>query len=271
MPVGAPRSKKFQIGTAELRVGPMSAALKLLQTHSVGLVDSVTVTVAQESVDLEGGFPKQLIDSAIVRQTAEISGVLREYSRRNLRMMLGEGVGASVTADVSSTVATNASAAATSVILATAGATGMAAGDLLVSYKVGAPENVQVLRILSIAVDTLTLDTDTPLLFDLVVGDPVFLARPVAIGAVSQTNYMAVSVVQKENSTGRPIVWNFWKASISGNLDYASNSEDFASSTATLKALQPSAEEYGIGGALAHLADIIPSHPTGLLANGGGS
>jgi len=271
MPVGAPRSKKFLIGTAELRVGQMSSALKLLQTHSVGLVDNVNVTVSQESVDLEGGFPKQLIDSAIVRQTSEISATLREYSRRNLRMMLGEGVSGTTVTDISSTVNTTAAAAATSVTLATGGATGMVAGDLLVSYKLGAPENVQIVRILSIAVDVLTLDADTPLLFEVVSGDPVFLARPVAIGAVSQTNYMAVSVLQKENSTGRPIVWNFWKASISGNLDYASNAEDFASSTVTLKALQPAAEEYGVGGALAHLADIIPTHPTGMLATGGGS
>lgn len=271
MPVGAPRSKKFQIGTAELRVGPMTAALKLLPAHSVGLVDSTTVTVAQESVDLEGGFPKQLVDSAIVKQTSEVSAVLREYSRRNLRMMLGEGVSASSVTDVSSTIATLSTAPSTTMVLATGGGTGMSPGDLIVSYKVNRPEDVQILRIQSITTDTLTLDTDTPTLFDLAVGDPVFLARPVAIGAVTQTNYMSMMVLQKENSTGRPLTWNFWKASISGNLDYASNSSDFASSTATLKALQPSAEEYGVGGPLAHLADIIPLNPTGLLAQGGGS
>lgn len=268
MSLGAPVSNKFQIGTAELRVGAMTSAMRLLQTHSVGLVDSVSVTIGQESVDLEGGFPKQLVDSAIVRQTAEVSAVLREYSRRNLKVAIGDGV-TTATTDVASTVGATATAPATAVTLETGGAAGMTVGDLIVSYKTGAPETVQVLRIASITTDTLTLDTTTPLLFDLATGDPVYVASQVAIGAVSQTNYMAAMVVQKENSTGRPLVWNFWKASISGNLEYASNADDFASTTLTLKCLQPAASEYGTGAALEHLAAIIPAHPTGFLALGG--
>jgi hypothetical protein len=266
MSLGSPVSNKFQIGTAELRIGPLTSAMKLLQAHSVGLVDSVSVTIGQESVDLEGGFPKQLMDSAIVRQTAEVSAVLREYSRRNLKVALGDGVATAAT-DVATTVGTAASTAATSLIVASG--TGVSASDLIVAYKPNAPENVQILRVQSISTNTLTLDTSTPLLFDLSIGDPVFVAKQVAIGAVSQTNYMAASVVQKENSSGRPLVWNFWKASISGNLEYATNADDFASTTLTLKCLQPAAAEFGIGANLAHLSNIIPAHPTGFLALGG--
>lgn len=266
MSLGSPVTNKFQIGTAELRVGPMTSAMKLLQTHSVGLVDSCSVTIGQESVDLEGGFPKQLMDSAVVRQTAEVSTVLREYSRRNLKIAIGDGVTTAV-ADVATTVGTAASAAATSLILVSG--TNISGSDLVVAYKLGAPENVQILRVASVATNTLTLDTATPLLFDLAVGDPVFVAKQVAIGAVSQTNYMAAAIVQKENSSGRPLVWNFWKASISGNLEYATNASDFASTTMTLKCLQPAAAEYGVGANLAHLSNIIPTHPTGFLALGG--
>lgn len=268
MALGSPITNKFQIGTAELRVGPMTSAMKLLQSHSVGLVDSVTVTIGQESVDLEGGFPKQLMDSAIVRQTAEVSAVLREYSRRNLKVAIGDGVATAV-ADVSTAMAGSAAAAATSVTVTTGTGANLTAGDLLVSYKLNAPENVQILRVQGIATDTVTLDSDTPLLFDVVNGDPVYVAKQVAIGAVAKTNYMAAMVVQKENSTGRPMVWSFWKASISGNLEYATNASDFASTTTTLKCLQPSAAEYGVGQPLAHLADIVPTHPIGFLALGG--
>lgn len=266
MSLGAPVTNKFQIGTAELRVGPMTSAMKLVQANSVGLVDSCSVTIGQESVDLEGGFPKQLMDSAVVRQTAEVSTVLREYSRRNLKMAIGDGVTTAV-ADVATTVGTAASAAATTLIVASA--TGMSASDLVVAYPVGTPETVQIVRVASIATNTLTLDTATPLLFDLAVGAVVFVAKQVAIGAVSQTNYMSASIVQKENSSGRPLVWNFWKASISGNLEYATNASDFASTTMTLKCLQPAASEYGVGANLAHLSNIIPTHPTGFLAIGG--
>lgn len=268
MALGSPVTNKFQIGTAELRVGPLTSAMKLLQTHSVGLVDSVTITVGQESVDLEGTFPKQLMDSAIVRQTVEVSAVLREYSRRNLRIAVGEGVANAVT-DVSTTIASSASAGATAVSVASGQGANFAAGDLVVTYKTGAPENVQILRVQSISTDVLTLDTDTPLLFDVAGSDPIFIAKQVAIGAVSSTKYMAAMVVQKENATGRPIVWNFWKASISGNLEYATNADDFASTTTTLKCLQPAAAEYGVGGSLSHLSDIIPTHPIGFFALGG--
>lgn len=268
MALGSPITNKFQIGTAELRVGPMTSAMKLLQSHSVGLVDSVTVTIGQESVDLEGGFPKQLMDSAIVRQTAEVSAVLREYSRRNLKVAIGDGVATAV-ADVATAMGGSAAAAATSVTVTTGTGSSLTAGDLLVSYKLNAPENVQILRVQGISTDTVTLDSDTPLLFDVVNGDPIYVAKQVAIGAVAKTNYMAAMVVQKENSTGRPMVWSFWKASISGNLEYATNASDFASTTTTLKCLQPSAAEYGVGQPLAHLTDIIPTHPIGFLALGG--
>lgn len=268
MALGSPQSNKFQIGTAELRIGPLTSAMKLLQTHSMGLVDSVSITIGQESVDLEGMFPRQLVDSAIVRQSAEVSAVLREYSRRNLKVAIGEGV-ATASADVATTIASAGTAGATTIAVLAGQGPSFTVGDLVVTYKTAAPENVQILRVQSIATDTLTLDTDTPLLFDIANADPIFIAKQVAIGAVSKTNYMAAMVVQKENSTGRPIVWNFWKASISGNLDYQTNGEDFASTTTVLKCLAPSASEWGVGQPLAHLSDILPTHPIGFFALGG--
>lgn len=268
MALGSPVTNKFQIGTAEFRVGALTSAMKLTQAHSIGLVDSVSMSIAQESVDLEGSFPKQLMDTAIVRQTVEISVVLREYSRRNLKIAIGDGVATAVT-DISTTAASPATAGTTSLSVQTGLGASFTAGDLVVTYKTGAPENVQIMRVQSISTDTLTLDTDTPLIFDVASSDPVFIAKQVALGAVSQTNYMSAMVIQKENSTGRPIVWNFWKAAISGNLDYATNADDFASTTTTFKCLQPAAAEYGVGKPLAHLADIIPSHPIGFFAMGG--
>jgi hypothetical protein len=153
MALGSPQTNKFQIGTAELRVGPLTSAMKLLQTHSMGLVDSVTITIGQESVDLEGMFPKQLIDSAIVRQSAEVSAVLREYSRRNLKIAIGEGV-ATATTDVATTIASPGTAGQTAITVAAAQGANFTVGDLVVTYKTAAPENVQILRVQSIATDT---------------------------------------------------------------------------------------------------------------------
>ena len=75
--LGSPQTTKFSIGTAELRVGVLEKALKLVQGNSVGLIDNATVEVTQESVDLNGGFPKVLVDTAVVSQEATITAGLK--------------------------------------------------------------------------------------------------------------------------------------------------------------------------------------------------
>lgn len=94
MPLGSAKTRQFNLGTSELRVAPLTSAGRLLPAHSVGLVDSTTVNVAQEAARLEGGFPRKLIDTAVISQTASVTAQLREVSRRNLQVLLGQGVSA---------------------------------------------------------------------------------------------------------------------------------------------------------------------------------
>jgi hypothetical protein len=265
MPLGSPVTNKFSIGTAELRIGPMSIANQLLPSHSVGLIDSATLNVEQESVDLEGGFPKKLVDTAIIRQTASVSASLREYSRKNITTMLGNGAGTATT-DIFTTT-TGSTAIGTTVNVTSA--TGIVAGTILTIYNVGKPEEVSIVKVLSVASLVLTLVTLTPTLYIHPAGSPVFASAPVPIGAVSGTNYFSVMLIQKENSTGRPVVWSFWKAAISSGLSLETNAEDFAATDLEIKLLEPAASEYGAGKPLVHLATIIPTHPVGLYAGGG--
>ncbi|MCK5431167.1 MAG: hypothetical protein KAJ03_00410, partial [Gammaproteobacteria bacterium] len=91
--LGSPSTQKYSIGTAEVRLGPQTSAMLLNQaSHSIGVLDSVTVEVAQESVDLLGGFPQTILDTAIINQTASVTATFREYSRRNIRTVLGESL-----------------------------------------------------------------------------------------------------------------------------------------------------------------------------------
>jgi hypothetical protein len=274
--LGSPRTTKFSIGTAELRIGPLASAMKLTQVNSVGLIDNATVEVSQESVDLLGGFPKVLVDTAVVSQESSIVATLREYSRRNLQVMLGEGVVdlASEPADVATTVDTIAVAAA--VLVPVADESDFTDGDIVVIY--GASDStlaeVQILRVAdSGTVGELTMDADTPLLFDVAVGDVVYKANQVAIGAILETNYFACQLLQLERATGRPIGFDFWKGSIGGGMTFATNAEDFASTELNIKLLQPASTEYVDGGtgALEHLALVIPDHPTGMYFGGGDS
>lgn len=266
--LGAPRTQKFNIGTAEVRVGPMSLANKLTEANSVGLIDNVTVEVSQQAVDLEGGFPRVKVDTAVVSQASKVTAALREFSRRNLKIMLGEGVSASNPVDVEAAVQTGAAAGATSVQLASV--TGVTAGDIGVFYPSGSPGKVSVCRITAVnsGTQTLTLDSDTPLLYDVAAGDRFFLGQPVAIGGVAATKYMSVQVIQADRVKGRPTIFNFWKASISSGLNLQMGTAEFASTNLELSILQPAASEYGAGGDLLHLADIIPNHPSGMYIPG---
>jgi hypothetical protein len=230
----------------------------------------VTVEVAQESLDLEGGFPKVAVDTAVIKQTSSLTATLREYSRRNLQLMLGEGVSGSEPADFATTLASDAAAAAVSITLDTGAGASVDEGQLLVLYTVGSPEKISVVRVSAITGDVLTLDDGTPLMHAYTVaGTVVYAAHPVAIGAITQTNYFAVQVLQTERATGRPIGYNFWKAAISSGMNDGSNADDFASTELGLKLLVPAAAEYDTGGDLEHLANIIPTHPTGLYFGGG--
>jgi len=271
--LGSAETTDFVIGCAEVRVGPLDQANLLDQSYSIGLVDDTTFTVTQETVDLEGGCPKTIVDTAIVSQTATVTATAREYSRRNLQLILGEGVSATSPVDVETELA-GADLAAGAGVVSVADASGLAADDVIVIYPEGRPEDVSVVQIESIAVNDLTLKTghDTAVDYNVTteatVTFKVFKANQVAIGALSKTNYFSVMLVGQANNTGRPKVVSFWKGSIGGDAEVSQNADDFSSTTIEIKCLTPSAAEYAAGGELEHLADLIPSHPTGMLNYG---
>jgi hypothetical protein len=270
--LGAPQTTKFQIGTAEVRVGPMASAMKLTQAHSVGLIDNVTVEISQDSVDLEGGFPRSPVDTAIVRRNGTVTATLREYSRRNIKLMMGEGVAAGAEpTDAKTLITTNLATAGTSFDVSGGDGTLFTTGDLWVIYPDGRPEEITVVRILSVATDTVTLDSDTPALHDYdgtAETIHIYKAQQVGIGNVQTTNYFSCQILQVERSTGRPVGFEIWKATIASGMTLGSNAEDFASNELQIKLLDPAAAEYGAGGDLVHLADIIPSHSQGLMFYG---
>lgn len=269
--LGAPQTTKFQIGVAEVRIGPLTLANKLTQSNSIGLIDSVTIEISQDSVDLEGGFPRSPVDTAIVRRNGTVTATLREYSRKNIKVMMGEGVETSSPTDAASLVVNDVATDGTSVSVTPGDGSLFSAADIVVIYKEGEPEHLTVARIQSIATDTITLDSDTPALHDYNGTTDtihIFNAQPVGIGAVQTTNYFSCQIVQAERKTGRPVGFNIWKATIASGMTIASNAEDFASNDLSIKILDPAASEYATGGDLEHLADIIPTHPQGMMFYG---
>jgi len=268
--VGSPVTNKFPIGTAELRIGPMASAGRLTQAHSVGLIDDATVEVTQNSVDLLGGFPQLLIASAIVSQESTVTATLREASRRNLRVMLGEGLAGAAPADFESLVVTDVALDGTSFDVTASDGSNFAAGDIVVIYPDGRPEDVVVDRVTGVATDTITIENGAAVAVNGTTETVhIYIANQVAVGGVTSTQYFAATLIQIENSSGRPVGFNFWKASSSGSMSFATNATDFGSLDMELKLLQPASSEYGSGADLEHLANIIPSHPVGYYFGGG--
>ena len=92
MSLASAKTGKFHIGTSELRIGPLNMAGKLTDAHSVGLIDSTTLNIDQQVADLMGGFPMNVLASAVTSRSVGISATLREFSRRNLGIMMGQGL-----------------------------------------------------------------------------------------------------------------------------------------------------------------------------------
>jgi hypothetical protein len=91
----------FLIGTFELRVGPLSQAGKLTSAQSVGLVEAFNLNSQINTTTLSASYPRRVVDSAVTSSLSSFGITLREYSARNLRMLMGEGVSAYTDSDKS--------------------------------------------------------------------------------------------------------------------------------------------------------------------------
>jgi hypothetical protein len=266
--LGSPQSNEFSIGTAEVRVGPLTEALKLPQSRSIGLVDNATISFNVTSVDLKGLFPQVIVDTAVTEQTGSLKVTAREFSRRNLNLILGNPVSTAALTEASTTLVATADVAANAVTFSVVSATNFAADDIIVIYPDGRPEDVTVTQIASISTNTLTLKTGLgtlvayPALTESGTSFKVFKAFGVAAGAVTRTNYFSVALLKQKNASGRPVMWQVWKAANAGSTEESNSPTDYASLNLDFKILQPSAADTGVGGGLNHVAAIVNAFPS---------
>ena len=267
MAIGSPQSDKFSIGTSEVRIAPLNLALKQMPIHSLGALDDVTINISNESVVKNAGFPQRQVAAAITQNLVSVTATPSEYSRRNIQILAGEAPEAAVT-DVASTLAAPATAGATSITVATGDGSKFTPGMLITLYPVGRPELLSIVKVSTVATDTITLATETPTLHAYAATvTQVFATFPIG-KSLTKTNYFSMQVIQSEFSTGRPLPWNFWKASVSSGLELAMNATDFASTNLEISVLEPAASEYGTGGALEHVASLIAEYPIFMYSPG---
>lgn len=268
---GSPQTGAFIIGTQEVRIGPLNKAGLLTQAHSIGVIDQVNFTVNQNSVDLSAGFPQEPIDTAITSQVSGATMTLREYSKRNLQILLG-GAQADYVApggDVLGVVDTTSSIAADSTSIVLTSVTGTpAAGQVVVFYSLTDPGLVAVSVIDSYnsGTKTVTLTTGMGLSVGFAAGANVrmYRADPIAVGNVTQVNYFSVQLLRTDRATGRPVVTDFWKAAIASGMQMGATAAEFASTELQLKFLKPAASD--IAGSLSHQASQIALYPTARIS-----
>jgi hypothetical protein len=273
MAIGSPQTEKFEIGTAEARVGPLTAAMKLTQAHSIGLLDKVAVEANVETAKLEGGFPRRTVAEAIIRETVMVTATVREYSRRNIRLALGYGVEAAPPTDLLQAI----TAVVAPVALTDGGkvtvadSAGFTDGIVVALYPNNAPEKVVLSKVQGApALNVITLDVDFPITADILAsGCTIMAAREVALGGNSGISYFTMQVIQQEFSTGRPKTFVVWKASVGTGLKWDNNATDFASTDIQFNAIVPTESDTAVGGPLEHVAGFIGTFPYGMFVQGG--
>lgn len=247
--LGAPVTGQNIIGTFEVRIGPQSSAGRLLQSHSIGVIDNFTLDLRQDTVDLMAGFPQEPVDTAIVSQISGLSFTLREYSVRNMNMMLGNGVASSATATYQGTVDTTSNIAkGTSAVTLNDLAGEVAAGDTVVFYHATDRSKVFVVYVESATVGASTTDiVFSPPLPELIQAGTVFYAykaEALAFGQQSTVQYFSCSLVQLDRANGKPLVFDFWKAALESGPQISTGGTEFASTETRLKFLEPTASEH---------------------------
>jgi hypothetical protein len=266
--LGAAKTTKFAIGTAELRVAPLTLAGKLNRKHGIGVIDAATLNVEQTSVDLKGGFPQVIMDTQVTDQSAQITATLREFSRRNLGIMLGQGLlyDASDDSDNDGITTTTAGYTAGGASLTVSSITDFSGAPWISVYNANDAAESVISKVASAAGSILTLDSNFLISSDMASGSKVSRLAPISVGNVSQVQYFSVQLITIDRQTGRPKIANFWKAAIGSGMSLANNATDFASTEMVLKILQPSTAEYDkVGTPLYHLRNIIGEYPMGMM------
>jgi hypothetical protein len=135
----------------------------------------------------------------------------------------------------------------------------------------------------------LRLDTDTPLVLGPSLGKQtvtvnsvstvqditatagseiyIYRARTAGGGNVDVANYFSASLIRQDRGSLRPVGFHFWKCTLNSGMSWRASPTDWATFELQLSVLEPSSSEYYQGGPLAHLKDIIPSHPSYMLVD----
>jgi hypothetical protein len=263
--LGAPVTSKFVLGAAELRIGAMTLAGRMLGSHSVGVIDSWGYAVSNEYVDLESGFPRQLLDKALIKATGKLTFVTREYTLRNIKALTGGAVVDYPTAggDLVATIDTTSAVTAGSTAITMKSTVAFTEGMTVALYSTTDPTKVTISTVASCATTALVLTTGLGLLvgFDKDEVCKVSLCQTFGGGSRGEVAYFAAQLVYIDRATSRPTVVDFWKCASGSGVDIASSGTDFSSQTWDVGLLVPTAADYASSGPLYAQRVAVAANP----------
>lgn len=278
MALGSPQTKKALIGTFELRLGPLERAGRLSSSDSVGIIDEVKLDIQMDSIDLLAGFPQKPVDTAIVKFVTGFTAKLREASRRNLNILLGNTLTDYDTSaqEVSGLVSTLATIApeATSLVFDLSFSGTLSQGDTVVVYDTNNPGNLSCCIVNTFTAKSgstpasVTFKTGNGIVQGHAIGDSVrfYKTSTVPGGAITGVpKYFSAQLIRLDRGTGRPVGFNFWKTTLASGMSLGATIAEFASMDLQLKALEPALSDYTGTGKLVHVADVIEVNPVFVL------
>ena len=243
------------------------AAIANTEGATLGTTAATTITEANSADSITGGFYGDYVSATgVADSSVDNSGLT--YTGYYTLTLHGVATAAGVKNQFNSTAMADLSA------VARGGAV------YLGIYPEGKQEHLSIVRVRDCVEDSagaphagsvhLVLDKSTPLLFDFVKETKlvVYTLNAIGVGKSTSTEYYTLDVISKNHSTNLVQGFRFWKASISGGMDYAFSNDSFAVTPLSFKILLPAAEEYATGGKLAHVADFMGNNPLGMFWNG---
>lgn len=225
---GEARSDAFMLGAATVMLGPQADLLNLeVSKHSIGLVKNVAVKTAPGFTELTQGVKNTLVASVMTANKATVDGEMFEYTAKNMSYALGlDGtsvVAAATATTVSTAIVAPTPPALTAATLSVTSATGIVANDYIAVYA-GAEDQIFIKKVVSIATNTLTLDSGFPVAIPL--NAKVQKMNVVAIGSLDDQPYLSCKIVGTL-ANGDEVIILLPKVRVTSGLSVAFKTDSF--------------------------------------------
>lgn len=215
----------FMLGTAELMVGAQADLLNFTpSTHGLGLVKNVAVTADPAFTELTQGTTNDLVASIKTNNTVGVTAEVYEYTAQNVAHGLGLS-GTYTTNTVNSLVDVTVSSGVTFDV-STGDGTNFAADDYVFLKTGTADEDLIVRKVVSIAVDTITVNaaftTSVP------VGSVVSVVHALDIGSKDAQPYLALAIQGELVNTGEMAMFQFGKVRVTKGFNFSFVTDNFS-------------------------------------------